>query len=117
MFRGKRKLWFIAGALLALALIGGGAGIVVATTVGDDDQPLSGSTYDRAVDAALAHTGGGTVTETEAGDGGAAYSVEVRLDDGSQVEVQLDEHFNVIGDEPDDDGAGDNEGDGGPNDD
>ena len=41
------------------------------------------------------------------GDDGAAYSVEVRLDDGQQVEVNLDSDFNVIGSEPDDDGAGD----------
>ena len=39
---------------------------------------------------ALEHTGGGTVTESEIGDDGAAYSVEVRLADGSQVEVNLE---------------------------
>jgi hypothetical protein len=51
------------------------------------------------------------VTETEVGDDGAAYSVEVRLEDGSQVEVNLDEGFNVIGQAADDDGANDEEGD------
>ena len=64
----------------------------------------------RATDSARAHTGGGTVFETETGDDGAAYSVEVQLADGSQVEVNLDESFDVIGSEPDDDGAGDDEG-------
>jgi hypothetical protein len=39
--------------------------------------------------------------------GGAAYGVEVRLDDGRQVEVNLDADFNVIGQEADDDGTGD----------
>ena len=110
MFRGRRKLWFIAGAVLALAIIGGGAGAVVATTVGDDDQPIPGTARDQAIAAALDHTGGGTVTETEVGDDGAAYGVEVRLDDGTQVEVNLDENFNVIGQENDDDGAGDEDG-------
>ena len=42
------------------------------------------------------------MTETEVGDDGAAYEVEVRLRDGSQVEVQLDDAFHVIGTEDDD---------------
>jgi uncharacterized membrane protein YkoI len=82
-----------------------GGGIAWATGVGDDEQPLTGATRDRAVAAALRHTGGGTVTETESGDDGAAYGVEVRLADGTEVEVSLDEHFNVLGEERDDDGA------------
>lgn len=61
-----------------------------------DDLPLSGSTYDRAVQAALAHTGGGTVTDFESGDDGAAYGVEIRLSNGREVEVNLDANFNVI---------------------
>jgi hypothetical protein len=43
--------------------------------------------------------------ETEVGDDGAAYGVEVRKSDGSVVEVNLDEEFNVIGSERDDDEA------------
>lgn len=69
----------------------------------DSDTPLTGSALDTAVAAALDHTGGGEVTETEIGDDGAAYGVEIRLDDGSEVEVNLDSDFNVIGSEPDDD--------------
>jgi hypothetical protein len=79
------------------------AGIAIAAGGGDDDQPLTGSTRDRAVNAALDHTGGGTVLETESGDDGAAYGVEIRLESGRQVEVNLDEDFNVIGQEVDDD--------------
>ena len=45
---------------------------------------------------------GRTVTEAEVGDDGAAYGVEVRKDDGTQVEVRLDETFSVIGSEIDD---------------
>ena len=101
----------IAGAVLALAVIGGGTGIAIAGA-GDDDKPLSGSALDRATAAAFEYTGGGTVTETEVGDGGAAFGVEIRLDDGSQVEVNLDEQFNVIGQESDDDGAKDQDGSG-----
>lgn len=100
----KRKL-ILSGAALA-AVLAGGAGISYATAGGDDDVPLTGATLDQATSAALDATGGGTVTETEQGDDGAAYSVEVRLDDGSQVEVNLDADFAVIGQEPDDDGPG-----------
>ena len=45
------------------------------------------------------HTGGGKVTETEVGDEESAYEVEVTRDDGSQVDVQLDRDFKVVGDE------------------
>ena len=46
------------------------------------------------------------------GDDGAAYSVEVRLADGTQGEVNLDGNFDVIGQATDDDGPGDQEGPG-----
>ncbi len=49
------------------------------------------------------------MTETEIGDDGAAYEVEVRLSDGSQVEVNLDADFVVTGSAPDDD-SGESEG-------
>jgi hypothetical protein len=45
------------------------------------------------------------VIETEVGDDGAAYGVEIQLEDGRVVEVSLDSSFDVIGDEADDDGA------------
>jgi hypothetical protein len=105
----RRKKW-IAGCAVALVVIGGGTGIAIATGVGDDDAPLTGSALEQATAAALEHTGGGTVIETEVGDGGAAYGVEIRLDDGSVVEVGLDENFQVIGQESDEDGANEQEG-------
>jgi hypothetical protein len=95
----KRKKLLI-GAALAVAAIGITGGVAVAQ--GEDDQPLRGNTYDRATRAALDHVGEGTVTETEVGDDGAAYGVEVRLSDGSQVEVQIDENFTATGVEQDD---------------
>lgn len=69
----------------------------------DSDAPLTGTDLDKAVAAALQHTGGGEVTETETGDDGAAYGIEVRKADGSQVEVNLDADFEVIGANSDDD--------------
>ena len=103
----QRRTRWIATAGLAVAMAGG---IAAAAAGGDTDQELTGATRDRAVAAALAATGGGTVLETEAGDDGAAYGVEVRLADGRQVEVNLDEAFRVVGQEADEDKPGENEG-------
>jgi hypothetical protein len=110
----ERKRW-IAGGALVLAVIGGTTGFAIANS--GDDQPLTGSALDKVTAAALAHTGGGTVIETEVGDDGAAYGVEIRLDDGSVVEVALDRSFHVIGSASDDDGAGETAEDDGPGDD
>ena len=110
----KRKIWTAAAAVLLVAAIAGGTGAVVATGGDDDEAPITGTALEQASKAALAHTGGGRVTETEVGDEESYYEVEVTLDDGSQVDVQLDESFNVVGDETDDDSAGEDEG---PNDD
>ena len=106
----ERRAKWIAGGALALAVVGGGTGVAIATGAGDTDRPLTGSTLDMARVAALEFTGGGTVTETEAGDDGAAYGVEVHLDDGRVVEVRLDANFQVLGHEADDDGSNDQDG-------
>jgi uncharacterized membrane protein YkoI len=98
----NRKLVLAGAAVLAAAAIGGGAAIAAG---GDDDDgtdsPITGSALARAKAAALAHTGGGAVTETEVGDEESLYEVEVTLPDGSQVDVQLDERFRVVGSEGD----------------
>jgi uncharacterized membrane protein YkoI len=106
-----RKTKWIAGGAIALAVIGAGTGSGIASS-GDSEQPLTGSTLDHVARAALEHTGGGTVVETEVGDDGAAYGVEVRLPDGAQVEVHLDSRFNVIGQEGDEDPPSDRDGQG-----
>ena len=104
----------IAAVVVAAVAIAGG----VAVAGNGDDEPLTGETLTKAVAAALAHTGPGEVTETEIGDGDAAYEVEIRLPDGSQVEVELDANFEVIGSEPDDEGAeGEDDDDDGDDDD
>ena len=99
-----------------IALIAGGAAVVIAGSVGaaaavsgDDDaqdRPIPASELERAEQAALEETGGGEVTETEVDDEESKYEVEVTLDDGSQVDVQLDEEFRVVGTE-DESGADD----------
>ena len=103
----RTRTILVAGALAAAAATG--TGIAVAGG-GDDDGtevPIAGADLDRASAAALAHTGGGRVTETEVGDEESLYEVEVTLDDGSQIDVQLDQAFNVVGSEQGDDSAGD----------
>ena len=73
-----------------------------AAVSGDDDaqdQPIPASELEKAEKAALAETGEGTVTETEVDDEESKYEVEVTLDDGNQVDVQLDEEFQVVGTE------------------
>jgi uncharacterized membrane protein YkoI len=105
----KRKGILIATGVIA-ALAGGGVAIAGAT--GGDredrgpDRPIAGSALERASQAALKATGGGRVTETEQGDEESSYEVEVTKADGSQVDVQLDRDFRVVGSE-DDDGPGD----------
>jgi len=111
----KRTRWIVGGVAAAAVVAGAGTGIAVAAGGGDDDGtevPITGSALERASAVALEETGGGRVTETEAGDEEGAYEVEVTLDDGRQVDVHLDERFHVLsteGDREDDDRGGDDD--------
>lgn len=66
----------------------------------DDGDNLTGRTLQQAVDAALAETGGGRVTDAERADADEdhAYEVEVQLDAATDddVSVELDEQFGVV---------------------
>jgi uncharacterized membrane protein YkoI len=97
-----RRAVKVGAALVAVAALAGGG--VAWAAAGDDDateKPITGAALDRAKAAALAETGEGRVTGTEVGDEESYYEVEVTLDDGSQVDVQLDESFDVVGSEND----------------
>ncbi|KRF07916.1 hypothetical protein ASG88_00900 [Nocardioides sp. Soil777] len=97
----NRKKIALAGATAAALVLAGG-GVAIAGGVGDDDaseRPIPGPELQQAEDAALAETGGGEVTGTEVEDEESWYEVEVTLDDGTQVDVQLDEDFTVVGTE------------------
>ncbi|HSJ18063.1 MAG TPA: hypothetical protein VK920_08210 [Solirubrobacterales bacterium] len=103
--QGKTK-GVLAGVAAVAALGGGAAAIAGATGSAEDgaegpDQAITGSALDRASAAALDHTGGGQVTDTEVGDEESYYEIEVTRDDGSQVDVQLDRSLQVVGDEAD----------------
>ena len=110
----KRRTQVIGAAAVVVAAAGGWAGVAAAGGSDDDasDTPISGDALGKASDAALAETGGGKVTGTEVGDEESYYEVEVTLDDGTQVDVQLDKSFAVVGSESDghgedESGAGD----------
>jgi uncharacterized membrane protein YkoI len=104
-----------AAAVAALGL--GGAAIAGATGGGDDGRgkgddgagkPITGAALDRASAVALDHTGGGRVSATELQDEEGYYEVEVTRGDGSQIDVHLDSHFNVLNESGDGrDGEGD----------
>ena len=71
------------------------------TSTGDDDD-LTGQVLADASKAALAETGGGRITDSSANDdvddddGDHAYEVEVTLDNGDEVSVDLDKNFKVV---------------------
>src|SRR4029450_6589358 len=89
------RIGIVAAAGAAAVAIGTG----IATAQPDDGEgtPITGEALTKASQAALAFTGGGTVTATEVGDEESYYEVEVTKADGSQVDVQLEEHFGVVG--------------------
>jgi len=100
----QRRSKLVIGIATAAIVAAVGGGIAIAGS--DDDateKSITGSALEEASAAALEHTGEGTVTETEVGDEESYYEVEVTLDDGSQVDVQLDRDFNVVSSSADDD--------------
>jgi hypothetical protein len=105
-----KRIVLIAVSVLAVAAVS--AGIAIGAGGRDDENPITGAALSRASAAALEHTGGGRVTETETGDEEGFYEVGVTLPDGSQVDVHLDRDFNVLGEEADADEAGDEKDDG-----
>jgi uncharacterized membrane protein YkoI len=97
----------MAAAAIAVAAVGAGTGIAVASGGDDDatDAPITGTELSHASRVALAETGGGKVTATEINDEEGYYEVEVKLDDGSSVDVHLDKSFNVLDSKADGDHA------------
>lgn len=96
----RRSALILAGAALTTA-----ATVGAATALSGDDDPedraIPASELEQAERAALEETGGGTVTGTEVDDEESKYEVEVTLEDGTQVDVQLDDDFQVVSTEPD----------------
>ena len=62
-----------------------------------DDVPLTDAEVASATDAALAEAGGGTVTDVDrSDDAGHAFEVDVLLEDGDELEVELADDFTVV---------------------
>jgi uncharacterized membrane protein YkoI len=104
-----RKRTIVAGVVLGAAVAATAGGIAVAG--GGDDGPASHDytqeQADRAEQAALAATGGGTVNSVESdSENGATYEVEVTKPDGNTVDVRLDDSFRVVVIEGDADRSG-----------
>jgi hypothetical protein len=108
----KRSTKITSGIVIGVGAVAA-AGLAVANATSGEDEPdddaletaIGGDALERASDVALDHTGGGRVTGSEVGDEESYYEIEVTLDNGDQVDVQLDESFNVVGAE--NDGSGD----------
>ena len=96
----------IAIAVAAIIVIGGGAGITAVASSGDFETPITGTDLQQASQAALTHTGQGRVTGTEVGDEESYYQIEVTLDNGSQVDVQLDKDFHFVASKADAENTG-----------
>jgi hypothetical protein len=129
--RHRRKM-----AIIATTVLGAGAGTVgiaqavsgavrqtatqspdvvgrVAQTVGDDpDQQVRGSDAERAGQAAVDAVGGGRVVAVEREhERGVAWEVELAQPDGTQVEVDLNQHFQRVAVDRDDDRSDDDSAD------
>jgi Peptidase propeptide and YPEB domain len=106
----------VIAAAVAILLALSAAGVAYANG-GDFEEQVSGPDAQKAKSAAIEAVGGGTVSEVERDDGDdgyGGYEVEVKRDDGSQLEVHLDGDYNVVGQQADEDGSNDEDG---PNDD
>ena len=108
----ERRTKLITAAAAALVVVAGTGAAAVARDDGND-KPITGDALDKASAAALAHTHGGRVTGTEDGDEESRYEVEVTLDDGTQVDVQLDANFHVVTQKTDHEDPGGDAGEGG----
>lgn len=104
--RSRRTKVLAAGLVLGAAALAVGG---VAAATGDDDPTLAGADRDRAAQVAVEQAGGGTVTDAERDDDGG-YDVEVRREDGTEVDIDLAEDFSVVGvDRDDPDGRDDDD--------
>jgi uncharacterized membrane protein YkoI len=65
------------------------------------DLPITGNALEDASNAALVYIGEGRVTDSEIGDEEGYYEIEITLDSGREVDVHLDENFNVLSTEYD----------------
>ena len=94
----QRKYLVVGGAILAIAAGGTGAAFATGTVGGDDgNETISGPAADQATAAALKITNGGTANSVERdSENGATYEVEVTKPDGNTVDVRLDQNYDLV---------------------
>jgi flagellar biosynthesis/type III secretory pathway M-ring protein FliF/YscJ len=94
-----RRNLMIAGAIAAVVVV---LLVVYLASRGGGEVPLTGEVRQKAIDAAVAEVGEGEITGAEEGNDGTAYEVEIIPPDGIELEVRIDEDFNVVEVVPDD---------------
>lgn len=67
----------------------------------EQDVIITGDALQKASAVALEYIGEGRVTDTEVGDEDGYYEIEITLDNGKEVDVHLNEDFEVISTEYD----------------
>lgn len=91
-----KKRTVIGASVAALVAVATAGGVAVATN-DDGDVHVTGPEADAATEAALKATGGGAANSVERdSENGATWEVEVTRDDGSTVDVRLDEDYQVV---------------------
>jgi len=106
--RSKRVIVTTLAAVTAVAAVSVGG--LLWTSAANADVP-SGD-RDRVAAAAVKAVGSGTAVDVETSDdAGQAYEVEVRKDDGTEVDVALDQNLNVVTQAADTDTDTDNDAD------
>jgi hypothetical protein len=89
----RKKAMITAAGVLAAVRIGGAA----LAGGGDREGTQADPKADRAVAAALEENGGGTANAVELdGENGATWEVEVTKEDGTTIDVRLDENYKVV---------------------
>lgn len=92
------RIIVVLAATVVLTLSGGPSALTL-TGPGPDGGGTGASGPDavaRVTATALTAVGGGRVTGTEVDDEESWFEIEVTLDDGRQVDVQLDRSFTVV---------------------
>ena len=94
-----QKIVAVIGTTAVLAVAGGVSAVAVAGgDNGDDgDVTVSGTQADKATEAALRLTHGGTANSVERdSENGATWEVEVTKKGGDTVDVRLDENYGLV---------------------
>jgi uncharacterized membrane protein YkoI len=77
-------------------------GLTLALSLSACAEDITATEREKASEAALRATGGGTVIEVERGNDNDNYEfeVEIRFDNGAEVDVELDKNYKVLNSPP-----------------